>query len=321
MTEVLNSSQFRKRHDGESISFLGHVSFEERSLSVARSISPANVKHSMALVTEGRMGRTEANLEEFMRTLPGTDLRYVSTEPMPNSKGIRGAVDDLAKIASGKVAILDVTAFRREELLVLLQATLDLDEAITRQWRAVYVSADTMGETLSSDVVDCRSVVGFAGAVRPSRPNRLVVLVGFEKDRAQAIIDAYEPDVLVLAFGDKEESISSDFAVKNRKLFREFETLYGASGHFSFSPSDPLGAAEQLEAELASDKPYNTIIAPLNTKLSTIGAGLYALRNPEVQVCYAEVAYYHENGYSTPRDEFYVMPIRDWAAAVEGSGS
>ncbi|MDP2644327.1 MAG: hypothetical protein Q8P24_05265, partial [Desulfobacterales bacterium] len=39
-------------------------------------------------------------------------------------------------------------------------------------------------------------------------------------------------------------------------------------------------------------------VAPMNTKLSTVGAALASFENSEIQVCYAQADYYNYHGYS-----------------------
>jgi hypothetical protein len=53
----------------------------------------------------------------------------------------------------------------------------------------------------------------------------------------------------------------------------------------------------------------NIVIAPLHTKLSTIGVGLYALEHTEAQVCYAPVEEYNETAYSAPGRDIYTIPL------------
>ena len=47
----------------------------------------------------------------------------------------------------------------------------------------------------------------------------------------------------------------------------------------------------------------------MNNKVSTIAAGLYALENKNVQLCYAEPVEYNTEGYSESADYCFIMPL------------
>ena len=60
-----------------------------------------------------------------------------------------------------------------------------------------------MGEKwLSKGVKEIRSVLGFPGEILPSRKNHLIVLTGYEYERAKTIIDILQPYSLALGFGE-----------------------------------------------------------------------------------------------------------------------
>ena len=50
----------------------------------------------------------------------------------------------------------------------------------------------------------------------------------------------------------------------------------------------------------------NTVIAPMNNKISTVGAALAALKNPNIQISYAQADIYNVVGYSMPNDDYYL---------------
>lgn len=173
----------------------------------------------------------------------------------------------------------------------------------------VYVGATKMAEWMSGQVTGYRSVIGYAGEMWPSRPTRLVVLMGFEFARARSIIDNFEPKTLVLGKGSRSESITPELAEKNDEFYRALRSQYdNVEATFEFSARDPVRVAEELEEAVPLDSSSNVIIAPLHTKLSTIGAGLFAQRHRTVQICYAPVEAYNEQAYSTPGAEAFLLP-------------
>ncbi len=155
-----------------------------------------------------------------------------------------------------------------------------------------------------------RSIVGFAGEMWPSRPTCLVVLVGFEFARARSIIENYEPKSLILGKGMMSQSISPELGVRNEEFYRELHSQYdNVEGTFDFSARDPFSTAETLERAVCLDGSSNVIVAPLHTKLSTIGVGLFASRHPQVQICYASVDAYNEHDYSSVGGEAFSVEL------------
>lgn len=286
---------------------ISRMSFEERSTVVARTAPPAKIRKGILFASEGRSELAEARVSEIRRLHP--DLRVVeirTTDPLGTAEVIHEALNSISLVDS----VIDITAFRREELLMLLEVLRSIDTSKRRNCELVYVSAGDMADPLSGKVTQCRSVVGYAGAMWPSRPTRLVVLMGFEIPRARAIIEAYEPKYLVLGRGLRSESISQALSDKNDIFFKELASNYAnIESTFEFSARDPLAVVKALERSISNSEISNVVIAPLHTKLSTIGVGLYAQTHRDVQVCYAEVGAYNEETYSTVGTTAYVLPL------------
>lgn len=286
---------------------VARLSFEERSAAVSRAAPGGMLRKGILFVSEGRSEFAQKRVAEVRTQHP--DLRVVelrTCDPLGTAEAIHDAISSISLVD----AVIDVTAFRREELLMLLEVLRGIDSSKRRNCELVYVSAGEMADPLSSKVTQCRSVVGYAGAIWPSRPTCLVVLMGFEIPRARAIIEAYEPKYLVLGRGRKSDSISTNLSDKNDAFFKELTSNYdNIESTFEFSARDPLAVATELERSISTKETSNVVIAPLHTKLSTIGAGLYAQRHRDVQICYAEVGAYNEESYSTVGDSAYVLSL------------
>ncbi|SCX32360.1 hypothetical protein DSM25558_5452 [Agrobacterium sp. DSM 25558] len=185
---------------------IARLSFEERSTVVAQAAPHGLCTRGVLFVSEGRSELAQRRVEAITSRHSG--LRVVNlrtSDPMATATKIHEALNSVSLVD----AVIDVTAFRREELLILLQVLKGIESSRRRNCRLVYISAGGMADTLSGKVTQCRSVVGYAGAIWPTRSTRLVVLMGFEIPRARAIIEAYEPKHLILGRGRKSESISS----------------------------------------------------------------------------------------------------------------
>ena len=90
------------------------------------------------------------------------------------------------------------------------------------------------------------------------------------------------------------------------------ENLVGHVEEFVFSCYDAVAAERAIGSVVAESEGYNTILAPMNTKISTLGAGRLALRDGAVQICYAQADIYNFRRYSTPGSEYYRQRFGDY---------
>lgn len=287
--------------------FVGRISFESRSVTVATAAPSGTCRKGILFVSEGRSDLANEHIRSIKHAHPGLKVVELKiADPLATADAISSALRSTSLVD----AVIDVTAFRREELLILLEVLRGIESGKRRGCQLVYVSAGQMADTLSGKVTQTRSIVGFAGEIWPSRPTTLVVLMGFEIPRARAIIETYEPKHLILGRGKQSESINDDLWKKNDAFFRELTSSYAnVESVFEFSARDPLAVAKQLETAITTSEKSNVVLAPLHTKLSTIGVALYAQRHRSAQVCYAEVGAYNEKAYSTVGDGAYVFSL------------
>ena len=104
------------------------------------------------------------------------------------------------------------------------------------------------------------------------------------------------PPRFYLGWAESQILISEELYTRNKKLVDELalELKVNVQQRFEFSARDPLIVASELESVIQDAQRSNIVIAPLHTKLSTVGVGLYALKYPAVQICYAAVEEYNE---------------------------
>jgi hypothetical protein len=286
---------------------IARLSFEERSAVVSLAAPTGMTRKGILFVSEGRSELSQERVGAVRKQHP--NLRPVELrtgDPLGTAEALQKAISSISLVD----AVIDVTSFRREELLMLLEILRGIDGSKRRNCELVYVGAGDMSDPLSGKVTQCRSVVGFAGEIWPSRPTRLVVLMGFEIPRARAIIETYEPKHLILGRGRQSESINDELWRKNDAFFKELRSSYAnVESTFEFSARDPIAVLAELENEIPTFEESNVVLAPLHTKLSTIGVGLYAQHHRNVQICYAEVGAYNEEAYSTVGESAYVFPL------------
>lgn len=297
---------------------LNKVGFEDRSVTSAVDHPDLGWSKILTLASTDRSEKARANLARLEDSLrgQGRGLNLIAelkeTDPLDVEVSIARALDALEVHWREGELWIDFTALRREELLILVRLLVErCDHAILSRVFGLYVSAKKMGDWLSGDVVDIRSVVGYPGEISPARSTTLVALMGFEINRARAIIESYEPSQVLLGTPALGGSINRELFERNQEVIRRVSEDYAPliSRTFEFSANDPSRALLDLNCILKTCEHDNIVLAPLHTKISTLAAGAIALRNPKIQICYAAVDEYNEATYSQPSGDIYLLPL------------
>ncbi len=313
MVEKIGINKFSAQLSGGQYHLLSRVSFETRSIAVATCVADSAWASTSIFASRFRSEAAESNLQKLHShfSKPLSPIELDVHEPLAVAVALQSGLNEFATRASSREAIIDVTSFRREELLMLLAMLKAQSRSTFDRWLLAYVGAKNMGEWLSGKVTSHRSVLGYPGDIRPSRSTRLVVLMGFEIPRARSIIETYEPKQIILGMGRRSESITDSLYERNKELFEDITREFRGSieKEFEFSAREPISVKRELEEAILPNNDSNVVIAPLHTKLSTLGVGLYALEHQEAQVCYAPVEEYNEIAYSAPGEDIYIIPL------------
>ena len=297
---------------GEPIDvFLCSASFETRCLAIANEI-PSTMPRKVFVVENEDFPIVGENAARIHHRFGGIAERVgVRTDdPLRSADGLGEALSRVAHEGTG-TCVIDISTFTHEHLLILL-AMLKA-KPLPERVKFVYTGAAEymLGDEkwLSRGIGDIRSVLGFPGMLRPSRDLHLIVLVGFEVERAQQLARAYSPRMVSLGYAAPQDSISATLSSTNQAFHRTLVEELGAVESFTFSSRDPVATKEAIAAQVQKFHEYGAVVAPLNTKVSTIGAGLAAFENPSIQLCYAQAMRYNIKGYSRPGDTFLLVDV------------
>lgn len=294
--------------------FICCSSYEERCKSVPDSINDSKLEK--VIVCE------HSNLSKFVREnatylmdkfgSKATKVCLDSSDPLKSADAFSGALDQVQK---GSSILIDITTFTHETLLILIKIL--LTKLKSASIRLAYNSAkdysvniEGRDKWLSKGLEEVRSILGYAGLIIPGKETHLILMVGFEHERAAKLIEAYEPNVISLGHGDKSSSTSNKHYLSNlsfKELLEETLATYEHVENFEFSASDPWKTSDSLNKLISNYSNYNTIIAPLNTKISSLGAALTAHANSKIQICYAQPVQYNFDHYSVPSDKCYLI--------------
>lgn len=247
-----------------------------------------------------------------------------------NAKNIINLVDEIVLQVNQlenihkKNIFVDITSMSHELLTMLIGLFHQLD--LLKQIKFLYLNAEKYSTNtsdeelwLSRGVRAIRSVLGFPGIMYPSKKLHLIILAGFEVERAQHVIVDYEPARLSIGKGSLDQSISTAhhkrntfFASKLENIIKTKDIMMEKVDGFEFSCIEPMLAKEQIIEYIKlinTDSDYNHVLVPLNTKISTIGAALAALEIPELQICYAEAEEYNYENYVQPGNLITIFEV------------
>lgn len=302
--------------------FIGFSSFEKRCLTITESLKECidqAIIFTFADATAPHLN--EKNKKAFREMLgPKVEIKkFPRNKPIKIADNIIKSLNDKFKLLQGpsKKLLIDISTFSREALLIFFKWLLDNNLAAKYDIQFVYNSAarysvneeNAENKWLTRGIGDIRSILGYAGSISPSKKLHLVIQVGFEVERALKYIESYEPSITSLGLGGEDCSICEDLYQVNRTKHQMIKDLYSTVEDFNFSCVDPIQTKKDLKQQIDKYEGYNVVIAPLNTKLSAIGAALLTFEQPEIQICYATANIYNIEGYSIPGDECYLFSL------------
>ncbi len=306
--------------DGMVDVFVCCASFEDRCLSIARSLDPARVGVAIIAVNETYWGVVETAYRSIETIFAGkhSRLSVFSQDPILSADNI-AAVILKTLVGVPKRILLDITTFTRESLLILLAFLRSSMRSEDRLWLAyAHAKEYSVGDPpelkwLSKGVLEIRSVLAFPGLMVPSRKTHMIILVGFEDERALEMIRESEPSFISLGIGDARDVGTAPHQPTNLHRFKKLRSILGPVDEFTFQAYDPEMTKSALSQQAAKHPECNVVVAPMNTKISTIGAAIFAFENIQVQLCYAPAVLYNVSQYSSPDEDFYLFELPGFA--------
>ncbi|MCL2311142.1 MAG: hypothetical protein FWC41_01445 [Firmicutes bacterium] len=301
----------------DNIAFFCCASFEERCKSISLAINKSKV--NCAYIFYDSNYTSDAVVSEISEYLPNCEIKQLNMKNPIEVADIFAKAIEKIQISGIENIVIDITTFTHEWLLILLKIVHSYKNAF-KQIRCMYTGAQDYGgasvsseqKWLSKGCKDVRNVLGYPGILRPSEKNCLIVLAGFELERATRLIELVEPDKIVIGNGIDPTNVSlTDTMTFFRKKFDDWKKEYKHRNckNFDFSCKDIFSTVKEIEKIVNTDPTDNYIVVPLNTKLSTIAAALVAFQNPKIQLCYSIPEEYNVKNYSIPGNKITVFDL------------
>ena len=295
-------------------------SFEYRWYQIAKNLSTEKLSNIVVLQKSKELDCWEHGINEIIKVHGDKYEILDMSSPNPADLWRNLATNLLPKIQNQKEAtLIDITTLTHELVvfLVSLIKSNNLSSKVILAYSgasAYLTSKDKTNWWLSRGVKNIRSILGFPGVIRPSRKSHLMILVGFETERAKELITQYEPSSISLGIGI--EPYSQEFFEKNSWYREQLEIFIQSIGstiknvsEFTFSCSDFESAKEAILEEASKFSDKNITIAPMNTKVSTVAAASAAIENDALKLCYVEPIEYNKEFYSSPGDTLTIIKL------------
>lgn len=294
--------------------FICSSGFEERSVLLGTSLTSSNIEDSIVFQMDDTYKASHDNLDRIKANLKNLkEAIYPKNDSINTFDIIFTTLASQIDPRSRKNVVIDITTFTREVMLILIKI-LSLDEFRKAfSVKLVYTPAESYpNEWLTKGIRQIRSVFGYSGMTSPSKKLLLVILNGFETERTEEIIDAFESDMIILGKPSVSESINKELGSIASNKFDYIQNKYESItlDNFEFSCKDVHKTKEVLNGLVDKyQDDYNIVISPLNNKISTLGAALVSLDNEVVKICYASANQYNINNYSKGSDYFMIYDL------------
>lgn len=293
--------------------FITSASFESRSVSAVEALSETYrakkgiIYANRELLEDSSNEKTQKNLISIKNQL-GDHCSTVSLakgswlNQEEQLSAMKSSLDGCNKTSDEMNVTLDCTTFNREALMTMFSLLYNRYPKTNTQ--ICYISPKQHGEWLSRGHKQIRNVLGFTGLHKSQKPTVLILLTGFESHRANKIVEEFEPSKLLLGIGNPPTK--KEFLKRNSDEREKIER-HQDSASFEFPASNIKKSYEKINEIITNYSPDNNIvIAPMSTKLSTIGAWKAAREHQNVQITYSIPGEYNKQDYSQGHDCIYL---------------
>ncbi len=314
--EILAKEEINKRFV-DTYLFICFASFEGRSTTTALSLYGNQIESSTIFKTVNTTNDYAIN--KIIEKLPQSKIvEFDLRNPVRIAQILTDCIKELSVYELPLV--IDITTFTHEILAMLIKLIYNNKEFFPKVFLLYNGACDYSDSKesglnqmwLSKGCRDVRNIIGYTGINRPILKNCLIVLTGFELERATGLIKKLEPDKLIIGLGVDPIHENNENAMHYfHEKFTEWKDNYKnyIRTEFEFSCKDISKTINSISDIISSSQEYNYIIVPLNTKLSTVAASIVALQKPSIQLCYSIPEVYNTLTYSKPSDKITVVDL------------
>ncbi|MBL7128262.1 MAG: hypothetical protein ISS16_04675 [Ignavibacteria bacterium] len=268
--------------------FITMLGLEERALGFFQKLDKPIIDNYLLLINNEykKDKRVLKNLSLTEKYLKGIQKTIIETSYFDSLELVKNLNKYLQKnyinLKDSKI-FLDISTFNRQNLLVLLY--LLRKKYGVSKLTFYYTIPKYTNKEISKYAQNVSNIPFFSGVQSVDKNKLLILLVGFEFDRALYIWKKVEPSKTIIAIGD--EPTDRKFLEINREIVSSLKNHFEAE-EVNVSAKDPYKAKQDIEKSIKKNiQDYNIFISPMNTKLQTLGLYFAWEANPEIQILYS----------------------------------
>lgn len=298
------SNNIRPIENNRDDIFIVCASFEERTTEVIEKLDKNyGVENSFVFKYDekNRTNLRDINFEKLMEMLK-KNSESVSPiicnhhDPLDGINKFQELCKIKRTVFKNKNITIDITTFTKQYLLVLLKF---IEIQNSKSVRLLYTEPEDYAikwkKPLSHGLVDMVSVPTYGGHFYSEKESLLILLLGYEGDRAYGIWERLSPHKTIILIGKPSFRDSWEGRVEtlNKKLISKLP-----KDSIKYIPTlDPFAVGKNLDELIEQFKQnFNIAISPLGPKPQVVGCYLSIRKYFDVQVIYA-IPKFHEEEY------------------------
>lgn len=305
--------------------FIACISYEPRTTGILKKLGKSYNADVLCFITNEKFKdftRLKENKKEIENILQSSSF-------FNNYNTILASINNPVKIIIGidkiiksrfknkeKINItIDSTTLPRCELLTVIYYLRHLP--IVETIRILYVSPHRYGKWLSDGYRYSIVPTFFEGPSTFEKKTALLILTGFEYDRAVSLIDDIEPSALIL--GRPEPGTSGEFSDASGAIIDKLKTTRRiATEIYDIPANDPFQCRGSFREIIHKNlQSYDFYVAPMGTKLETLGVYLAYEESPNFRIVYSLPLIYNVVDYSYGCRDIYEILLYGNVGAEE----
>ena len=284
--------------------FVGGISLEERCPQGWNLLKKSNINirrkimfYFKEIIQTKESNRIEKIIFDKLFDMTQNDFRIKSGlyDEIGGLREFEKCLDEINFNSIKRNIMIDISVMIKPYIFILLRYLLDIKKL--RVLYLLYTEPNIYQEPKSrlhqkesvfftKGTVKIGEIPGYSGWKDLKKRDILIILLGFEGNRAIEITNAIEPEITipVNGFPAYRPEFKDISIISNEELLREPSTFK----NLTYAPAnDPFETNRVLESiHTKHSKDYNITLAPIGTKPMSLGSCLFALQHPECRIVY-----------------------------------
>lgn len=298
--------------------FIISASPEERCKGLINLISPQYKCNTIYLLKYDHPDkRREENIQYMKKKLNNigkiTEFQINEDKPLYLIEELIYSIKEVISDSDNPKINFDISTVIKWHLLLILKALgiSNLAEKVRYLYTEPKDYITELFQPLSFGIKKIFPIPFFSGNYDFSKHSLLILMLGYEGNRALALLEELDPSECLLLI--PKPAYHKEWEGRTEKMNRGIINIVGKSNLEYIDPRNPVLVYNKLKSILSTSKysKYNHIISPLGTKPQTLGLFLYLSDDPSNTILVYGAPLRHNNlFYSEGIGRSWILPIR-----------